>query len=258
MGSSLQKKDTSRYKLTIAYDGSAYSGWQVQQNAPSIQPLIQQALATILRHDIDLTGSGRTDAGVHARGQTAHFDTSASFVPPKLLLSLNALLPPDIRILSVEPVASDFHARYSAIKKTYHYHLHLDPVADPFVAPYRYHVFEKIDLTALREACPLFLGTKDFTSFANEADRGSAAHDPIRTLLRFEPFVQPGGIRLELEADGFLYKMVRNLVGTLLDVAKGKTSPSQIAEIFAAKDRRQAGAAAPPQGLFLIRVDYNI
>lgn len=257
MGTLFKNSFSTRYKLTIAYDGSQYCGWQVQNNAPSIQPLIQKALATILRHELDLTGSGRTDAGVHAQGQTAHFDTNVSFHPKTLLLSLNALLPPDIRVLFVEKVASTFHARYSARQKIYHYHLHLDPVADPFIAPYRYHILEKIDPAALQSATQLFIGTRDFSSFANEADRGCASRRAVRTLKRFDAIEQPGGIRLELEADGFLYKMVRNIVGTLLDVARGKRNAAQIEEIFAAKDRRKAGIAAPAQGLFLMHVEYD-
>ncbi|HEX2583475.1 MAG TPA: tRNA pseudouridine(38-40) synthase TruA [Chlamydiales bacterium] len=246
----------ARYKLTIAYDGTNFSGWQVQQNSSAIQPLIQKALEVVLRHKLDLTGSGRTDAGVHARGQTAHFDSETSFDPPKLLLSLNALLPKDIRILSVERVAADFHARYSARSKIYHYHLHLFPIADPFFAPYRFQVLDRIEIEALRQAAPLFLGTRDFTSFANEAKRGSASKNPVRTLLRFDIVEEFNGVRLELEGDGFLYKMVRNLAGALLDVARGKISPSQVGQIFAAKDRRQVGAALPAHALFLHQVNY--
>ncbi len=127
----------SRYKLTLAYDGTNYCGWQVQTEKTSIQSLIQQALQTALRHPLNLTGSGRTDAGVHAQGQTAHFDTDLPFDPARLRLSLNALLPPDIRILLIEPAAPDFHARYSAQSKIYHYHLHLDRIANPFTRLYR-------------------------------------------------------------------------------------------------------------------------
>lgn len=126
-----------RYKLTIAYDGTHYCGWQVQDHLDSIQSLIQKALQTALRHPLDLTGSGRTDAGVHARGQTAHFDSQLPFDPSRLRLSLNALLPPDIRILKIDPVAPDFHARYCAKAKIYHYHLHLSRVDDPFTRLYR-------------------------------------------------------------------------------------------------------------------------
>ena len=241
-----------RYKLVIAYDGTLYSGWQVQKNAQSIQPLIQQALQTVLRHPLGLTGSGRTDAGVHARGQTAHFDTDEAVHLSRLQSSLNALLPPDIRILSLAPVAPDFHARYSATAKIYHYHLHLDPVADPFTRLYCHHVFGPFDLQMLETAARQFIGTHDFTSFSNVKE--VAQTDTVRTLTRIDAVQQPGGIRLEFEGDGFLYKMVRNITGTLLEAAASK--PVDIDQIFAAKDRRQAGPAAPAQGLFLVEVKY--
>lgn len=245
-----------RYSIQISYDGAPFCGWQVQGNGISIQTLVQKALTTVLRHPLDLTGSGRTDAGVHALGQIAHFDTPVPFESKKVLHSLNALLPPEIRIVSITPAAPDFHARYSAQGKIYHYHLHLDPVADPFLSSYRLHVFDRIDLSKLSRAASHFLGTHDFTSFANEAYKGSAAHDPIRTLRRLDIVEQPGGIRLEFEGDGFLYKMVRNIVGTLIEAARGKIDPDEIPAILGAKDRRKAGPSAPPQGLFLIQVLY--
>jgi tRNA pseudouridine38-40 synthase len=246
-----------RYKLTIAYDGTNYSGWQVQPNGQAIQPLIQFALTTVLRSRIDLTGSGRTDAGVHARGQTAHFDAPTLIDPSRLRISLNALLPFEIRILQIEPVALDFHARYSATSKIYHYHLHLDQVADPFARLYRHQVFGPCDLKRISDAIPHFLGTRDFLSFANEPSRGSASRGSVRTLFRLDLIEQPGGVRLEFEGDGFLYKMVRNITGALLDIGSGKLTPHNIPEIFAAKDRQSAGSAAPPQGLFLMAVRYD-
>lgn len=245
----------TRYKLTIAYDGTRYCGWQVQKNGISIQSLIQEALQITLRHPVSLSGSGRTDAGVHAKGQVAHFD-SDSPISNRTLLSLNAILPPDIKIFRIEEASSNFHARYSAVSKIYHYHLHLDKIADPFVRLYRYHVLGSCDLTLMERAIDHFLGTRDFTSFANEKDRGTASVDPIRTLSRIDLVQQKGGIRLEFEADGFLYKMVRNITGALISIGKGKTPLEEISEIFLSKDRRRAPMAAPPQGLFLIQVNY--
>jgi tRNA pseudouridine38-40 synthase len=243
-----------RYKLTIAYDGTDYCGWQVQDNSPSIQQLIQQAIETVLRHPIQLTGSGRTDAGVHARGQVAHFDSDITIQPDKFHYSLNALLPDSIRILEVETTHLSFHARYSAKSKTYHYHITQLP--DPFAMKYRTHIPHSLDLELLHSACQALLGTHDFSSFANEADRGSASRDPIRTLTHFAVIPEPTGFRFELEADGFLYKMVRNLVGTVLDVARGRLPLTDLPHILAAKDRSRASAAAPPHGLFLIQVTY--
>lgn len=246
----------TRYKIIIAYDGTHYCGWQVQVGKDSIQALVQKALQTVLRHPIGLTGSGRTDAGVHAEGQTAHFDTEILIQREKFRIAINALLPSDIRILDVEETLLDFHARYSAKAKVYHYYLHLNQVASPFDRLYRYHVFKKIDLGQMREAAKAFLGTHDFTSFANEPQRGSVAHDPIRTLTHLDLQEIEGGVRLEFKADGFLYRMVRNITGTLIACASGQIKPSDIASIFAAKDRRRAFQSAPPQGLFLHRVIY--
>lgn len=245
-----------RYKLTLAYDGTHYSGWQVQKNGKSIQSAIQHALQIALRHPLDLTGSGRTDAGVHARGQTAHFDTTSTVDLNRLRLSLNALLPVDIRVKRIDPVPDDFHARYSASGKIYHYHLQLDPIANPFTRLYRTQVFGKFDLERLQSALPLFLGTRDFSSFANV--KKEIQTDSIRTIQRLDMVAEEGGIRLEFEGDGFLYKMVRNITGALLDVAQGKLHAEQIPAIFAAQDRRKATASAPAQGLFLHQVLYPL
>lgn len=246
----------NKYKLLIAYDGTHYHGWQIQSNGTSIQALIEQALQTVLREQIKVVGSGRTDTGVHAKGQVAHF-TSSKPLPHQILFSLNALLPTDIRIKEIAPVPLDFHARFHALSKIYHYHLHLDKVPDPFKKLYSTHILHPVDLSLLKKAAALFLGPHDFTSFANEADRGSAAQDPIRTLMRLDVVGELGGVRLEFEADGFLYKMVRNITGSLLDVANGRISLEEIPKIFQAKDRKQAARTAPPEGLFLVQVIYN-
>ena len=202
-------------RLTIAYDGTQYHGWQIQQNANAIQAILEQKIHIILREEVRVIGSGRTDAGVHAKGQVAHFKHGHPIQFYRFAGSLNGLLPRDIRILKAEEASPEFHAQYSALGKTYHYHLHLDRVLDPFDRLYSYHVREKIDLEKMREAAKLLLGTHDFTSFANEAHSGCAAYDPIRTLKKLDIVPQEGGVRLEMEADGFLYKMVRNIVGIL-------------------------------------------
>ncbi len=247
----------ANYKLTISYDGTGYGGWQIQPNSVSIQSLIQKALTIILKEAIHVTGSGRTDAGVHALGQIAHFQTNKAFQIRSLLHSLNGLLPPQIRILEIDVVPDTFHARYSAIGKVYHYHIHLDRILNPFTRLYSFQVFHKVDIDLLTEASACFLGTKDFTAFANERHRGSAAKNGVRTLQRIDITPEPGGICLEFEADGFLYKMVRNITGTLLDVCAGLIPLSDIEIIFHSKDRRKAGKAAPPHGLFLVQVHYS-
>jgi tRNA pseudouridine38-40 synthase len=243
-------------RLTIAYDGTYYHGWQIQQNANTIQAIIEQKIKIILNEDVRVIGSGRTDTGVHAKGQVAHFKHHKPIQPYRFLGSLNGLLPKDIRILKVEHVPLDFHAQHRAIGKTYHYHLHLDRVQDPFKRLYTFQVKEKIDLAVMHEAAQHFLGTHDFISFANEAHTGCAAYDSVRTLKRLDIVHEEGGVRLELEADGFLYKMVRNIVGILLEISAGKRPVSDIHTVFEAKDRRSAGPAVPPQGLFLIKVFY--
>jgi tRNA pseudouridine38-40 synthase len=245
-----------KYKLTLAYDGTHYGGWQIQPNAISIQALLEKALSTILRTPTCAISSGRTDAGVHARGQVAHFIAE----PPQDLLrlqrSLNGILPPDIRVLSLEEAAPDFHARYSAVSKEYHYHLHLERTTDPFKRLYAYHDYSPLDLDKMKVAANCFVGTHDFTTFANEASKGSAAKNPVRTITRLDLCLEPGGVRLEFEGNGFLYKMVRNITGTLLEVARGKISIDEIPGLFEARDRRIASPAAPPHGLFLMKVNY--
>lgn len=259
----LLKKDPSQvflknYKIIISYDGTHYAGWQVQPNGLSVQEVLQNTLHQFLQEKVQVTGSGRTDAGVHALGQTAHFHFPKELDTRKFLGSANALLPGDIRILDILEVPIDFHARYSAVSKCYHYHLWLERFQSPFDRLYSYHVKEKIDLQLLRTATNSFIGTHDFKAFANSAESGAAAHDSIRTLYRIDMIERPGGYVLQFEGDGFLYKMVRNLVGTLLDVAKGKIPLEHIPSIIESRDRRLAGQAAPPHGLFLASVKYNL
>lgn len=244
------------YKLIIAYDGTQYCGWQMQPNGVTVQELLQKNIAIILRQDVVVIGSGRTDAGVHALGQVAHFHFSDRINLYRFHASINGLLPADIRVKEVVEAPLDFHAQYSAMGKIYHYHIHLDRVADPFQRLYCLHVKEKIDIDKLKEAARQFLGTHDFTAFANEAHSGCAAHDAVRTLFRLDIVEQSGGIRLEFEGDGFLYKMVRNITGTLLEIAAGKRAVEDVAELFEKKDRRLSGKAVPPQGLFLVKVHY--
>ena len=244
------------YKLIIAYDGTLFSGWQIQPNSITIQEKLEKIICIIIKENISLIGSGRTDAGVHALGQTANFKCQNPLQIPKFLKSLNGMLPLEIRIIRVEEVSLDFHSRYSAIGKCYHYHLCLDPVQLPFSKNYSWHIFQKFDVELLKKAAKLFIGKHDFTSFANESHKGSASKNPVRNLYRLDVIEEAGGVRLEFEGDGFLYKMVRNIVGVLHEVSIGKRDISQINEIFASKDRRKAGKSAPPHGLFLVEVFY--
>ncbi|MFQ5729016.1 MAG: tRNA pseudouridine(38-40) synthase TruA [Waddliaceae bacterium] len=245
-----------KYKLTLAYDGTNYSGWQIQPNALTIQEILQDKLEVILRTKTTATGAGRTDAGVHAVGQVAHFSYSEKLDLFRFLASINGLLPKDIRVKKAESVPEDFHARYSVINKAYHYHLNLGFVQDPFTRLYSWHITGKINLDVMRECAKLFVGTHDFTSFANEPNAGAVSRNPVRTLKRLDIIPEKDGIRLEFESESFLYKMVRNITGVLVEVALGKRDLQEVSEILEAKDRRKGGRAAPPQGLFLMHVDY--
>lgn len=245
-----------KYKLTLCYDGTSFGGWQIQSNATSIQFLLEKALALVLQAPTAVIGSGRTDAGVHALAQVAHFTSSTVLDPGKVRYTLNSLLPKEIRVLAVEEVAIEFHARYSATGKIYHYHWHLDPILNPFTKLYRWHIPYRISLPLIEKALPYIQGTHDFSSFAHEAHKGAASQDAVRTLRRLEMHLEEGGARIELEGDGFLYKMVRNIVGTLIEVGRGRLEPALIEKILQSKDRSQAGPTAPPQGLFLVQVQY--
>lgn len=244
------------YRMVIAYDGTDYAGWQVQPNGLSIQEVLQKTLSQILQQPVHVTGSGRTDAGVHALGQVGHFVTEKEFQVEKLLISLNSLLPKDIRVRILESGPLDFHARYSAIRKTYHYHI-TTGFRDPFRRRYSTHHPYPFDVHAVKKAAQFFIGTHDFTSFANEASAGSASRDPVRELFRLDIFEEEHGYRFEFEGEGFLYKMVRNIMGTLLDVGGGKLKAECIPDLIHARDRKKTGKTAPPEGLFLIRVDYE-
>lgn len=245
-----------KYLLTFEYDGTNYVGWQVQPNGNSIQSIVQNALRTLLREDIGLTGAGRTDAGVHALGQTAHIETAQEVDPGQLLYKMKALLPPDIRLVSVEPKPDDFHARYSAKGKIYSYHLALRGHESPFKRNYQWHMpYRDFSLELLQEGAKRLLGEHDFKGFASENHRGAASYDSVRTIKRVD--VEAGDeIVLTFEADGFLYKMVRNLVGTLVDVGRGYFHPERISLVIETGDRRLGGQAAPAKGLFLVKVLY--
>lgn len=247
---------TRNYKLNISYDGTNYCGWQVQANGISIQAIIENQLKIILQKEVHVTGSGRTDAGVHAMDQVANFVFDGQVDLKNLHRSINALLPHDIRVNGIEEVPLSFHARFSPKGKTYYYHLHLHPLQSPFKRLYSLHVKDSLDMEAIKTAAKAFIGTHNFASFANQAHKGSASRDPIRTLYRLDIIDEEGGVCLQFEANGFLYKMVRNIVGTLLEVGEGKLKPEDVKRILESKDRKQAGRAAPPHGLFLMKVDY--
>ncbi|MCY3975454.1 MAG: tRNA pseudouridine(38-40) synthase TruA [Simkaniaceae bacterium] len=247
------------YKITIAYDGSPFGGWQVQPGILSVQGCVQDALGAVLRERITVVASGRTDAGVHAVAQVAHFHTHHP-LPDDFLTKSHSLLPKEIRINEIEEVALTFHARFGARTKTYGYEIIEGPALSPLERPYKTHVRERLDLPAMEEALNYFIGTHDFTSFANRRGRGDeeSGQRTIYTLtLTREPEGRfRRGFRFEITGNGFLYKMVRNMVSTLLEVGKGRRMPSSVASLLAARNRRLAPPPAPPSGLYLLSVDF--
>jgi tRNA pseudouridine38-40 synthase len=241
-------------KLVIEYDGTNYHGWQVQPNGPTVQEVIEEKIQIMTRQRVHLTGSGRTDAGVHALGQVANFRTNASIPIEGFHRGLNSLLPPDIVIQSAEEVDLQFHAQYGAKRKTYRYTILNREFPSALMRNYSWHLPMTLHIPAMEEGSRLLTGKKDFTSFQGaDAD----TEDPVREVFRAEWSVKdPGILHFTIEADGFLKHMVRNIVGTLVDVGKGKRSPEQFGQVLRARDRRQAGMTAPPHGLFLVEVKY--
>ncbi len=249
-----------KVRLLIAYDGTDYSGWQRQRRAPSIQAEIENRLTTMTATRVDLHGAGRTDAGVHAEGMVAHFQTSATISCAAFQRGLNAMLPGSIRINRVDEADSSFHARFSAIGKEYRYLIYCGPVLPPQLHRYSLQVTAALDLPAIRHCLQLLPGSHDFSSFENSGSRDKSINSgrgAVRTIHRAELLpAESEQFFFSFIGDGFLRNMVRNLVGTLLEVGRGKFSGKDFAAILAAKDRKMAGPTAPPQGLFLKRVLY--
>jgi tRNA pseudouridine38-40 synthase len=243
-------------KLTLQYDGTSYVGWQRQAEGVSIQGLLEDALKPIEGAPVTVHGAGRTDAGVHALGQVASFTLQASIDTTTLARALNAVLPPDLRVASVEEEAEGFHARFSATGKTYEYRIVNAPLASPFVRRYVWHVIPRIDRAAMREAAPVLVGTHDFAAFQGT---GTVVASTERTIHRLDVREGSDGLLvMAIEGDGFLRHMVRNIAGTLVEIGLGRWPATAMAEILASRDRARAGSTAPPQGLFLIEVRYGV
>ena len=244
---------TRNLKLTIAYDGTRFVGWQRQASGESIQGLIEVAVSRLEGEPVTLHGAGRTDAGVHAEGQVASARVTFAHDCETALRAINAQLPPEIRVVAAEDAAAEFHARFSARGKMYRYQLANVAVPSPFTRAYAWHVPDTLDLDAMRSAAAAFRGTHDFASFQSA---GGEVSTTVRVLMR-SAFVERDGLLVyEVEGDGFLRHMVRAIVGTLVEVGRGRRLPRDVPALLDGGSRAQAGATAPAHGLILVKVEY--
>jgi len=242
-----------RIRIITEYDGTDYVGWQVQPNGVSIQALLEKALFELTGETIRVEGSGRTDSGVHARAQVAHFDTGARMAADKFAIAMNMHLPPDIRVLYSEQCDPSFHARFSAKQKEYRYTINTGIHADVFTRKTALHLHRIRDVDAMKTAAAAVLGTHDFAAFKCAA---SEMENTVRTVTRSDWTEQDGYLIYTVEGNGFLYNMVRILVGTMLEIGEGKRPASDMEAALQKKDRKAAGATAPAHGLMLYRVIY--
>ena len=240
------------YKLVVSYDGTDFAGWQRQPEARTVQATLEDAVLKITGKKVVVHGAGRTDAGVHALGQAANVRVATRLDDPTLLRALNAVLPWDLRIVSLDKATPDFHARRSAVSKTYRYRIVLARTMSPFDFRYALHWPYPLDIRAMRSAARGFVRRADFTAFSSNRDLS-----PVRTVVRSELRRSGDELAYTIEGDGFLRYMVRTIVGTLIEVGRGRTAPEGIEEIFKRRDRMLAGPTAPAKGLCLIRVDYS-
>jgi tRNA pseudouridine38-40 synthase len=241
-------------RLVIQYDGTDFHGWQKQPGLRTIQGTIEDAIFRISREKPKLIGSGRTDSGVHARGQVANFQTAASLPPAAWLKALNANLPPDVAVVRVDPAPDDFHARHCAIGRTYEYRLIRRTIRSPLDHRFSWHVPRPLDLSAMRKASGLLRGRHDFTSFSTA---GSETQNRMVDLRRLSIGRSEEFLFFTLEASHFLWHMVRNIVGLLVEIGLGRIHPGKTRQFLGARDRRSVPVApAPPQGLCLIKVRY--
>jgi tRNA pseudouridine38-40 synthase len=244
-------------KLTLAYDGTDFAGWQVQPGAATIQGTLASAIGRITGEKVLPQGSGRTDAGVHALAQVATVQTDSVIPAANFVLALNDILPASIRVLAAEDVASDFHPRKSAQAKTYRYRIYREAICPPFLARYVWHYPYPLDESAMQLAAPLVEGEHDFTSFAAvDPERGREGISNVRRIISSHWRLESCELIYEVRGNGFLHHMVRNLVGTFLSVGKGTLKPADITRILKAADRSAAGATAPSGGLYLVNVEY--
>jgi tRNA pseudouridine38-40 synthase len=241
-------------KLTLTYDGTRLVGWQRQAEGDSVQGLLEDALARFEGAPVTVHGAGRTDAGVHALGQVASVQLTCTHDAATLTRALNAQLPEDVRVLAITEMPQEFHARFSARSKTYRYQIRHGRIADPFERAYVWHMPERLDVAAMSAAAGVLVGTHDFAAFQSI---GSPTRDSIRTVTLSSLVDEDGRLSYEISGDGFLRHMVRAIVGTLVEIGRGFREPASMASVVRGSARGDAGATAPPQGLFLVRVDYH-
>jgi len=248
-------------KLTIEYDGTCFNGWQIQpNNQRTIQGEIETAAKKLFNKNIKLIGSGRTDSGVHALGQVANFKIKSSLGLERIKKAFNALLPADISILTAEEVLSSFHSQYSAKKKTYQYAVYLRKTPSVFYKNFSFHLPQKLNFRTIRDEAKALIGKKDFKSFMSSSPESRKApnkKNTIREIYRLEVQKKGDFLYIKIEANGFLYKMVRNIVGTLLQLGSGPLPKGSIQKILKGKDRTLAGTTAKPHGLTLLEVAYS-
>ncbi len=248
---------TVKVKLTISYDGHAYSGWQIQKTGLGVQQRVEEAFVKLFPNPVRLHASSRTDTGVHAIGMVAHVVLEKQqfrMTPSKLALALNAHLPQDIRVVSASQCHDDFHARFDARGKQYRYFVWNQTAHNPLLRKLCWHIPQKLDIKSMRESALLVVGRHDFKSFA--ATRSYEMESTVRTLFRCDVRKQGSLLTFFLEGDGFLYKMCRGIVGTLVQVGQGKIAPGAILAILETRDRRAGGMSAPAHGLVLWKVHY--
>jgi len=244
----------NNFRLLVEYDGTNYHGWQRQKHDMTIQGEIEKVISAMTRQPITLVGSGRTDAGVHALGQVANFKCETNLSADTFLRGLNSMLPADIVIKRCEPVDPQFHARYNVKNKTYQYKIWNSSPPPAIGRQYVWFIRRKLDVEAMRRAADCIVGEHDFKAFEGS---GSPRAHTTRTVMKAAFRVdEDGGIVFDIQANGFLRYMVRNLVGTLVEVGIEKRVPGDIHEVIASKNRFMAGATAPAQGLFLVKVEY--
>ena len=240
-------------KLTIAYDGTAYKGWQVQPNGVTIQELLEKSLQKIYKQKITIYGAGRTDAGVHAKKQVAHYKTRAVIPEKKIAFAVNTYLPRDISVVKSEYVSGDFHARFSAKRKTYRYRIYNSSKFDPFKTRYAWKVLYELDIGVMEKAANELKGKHDFKSFQAKDKK---KRDSMREIYDIRINKRGSMINIDVTANGFLYNMMRNIVGTLVDISRGYFPDDSMKDILISQDRAKSGTTAPPQGLFLMDVRY--